>query len=626
MRRTRRRRWVLGAALLLVGGTATTLAPRVIAAGAPAACATTDPGGGDWATYSHDYSNTRNQDQEHTIMSTAAATLAPAWTFSAAANGGGGSFSGTPVVSGGCVYVASDAGNVYALNADTGAVVWSHKLTPSTASVNGTLAVDAAAGLVFANVSNAPNPPFTIALHTADGTPAWQTTVDTQPGSDLYSSPVVYKGVVFVGVSAGAAEVGDASGTKDRYAFQGSFVLLDETAGTVLKKTWTVHPPPNAPSDTMAGASVWSTPAIDPATDRAYVGTGNPFQPYSEPTNANSIIAVDVNPSSTTFGDIVGHYKGNPDTYAASVDKLPCVVLPSNGRYPTGAGSCGDLDLDFGAAPNLFPGPGGTLRVGDGQKSGVYHAVNTADMSGAWQSTLGAPSSVGGIVGTAAAADGNIVGPMTVPGYLWSVSQATGNVNWVTPTADAVHWGEAVSTANGVAYTVDTKGFLDAYDAKTGVPVLHRPIQLGSNVNTVVANLGGGVAIARHMVYAPGGGFIVAFKPSASVPAVPVPPLPGPPGPPGAPGTGNVVAAVPGSFAATYATPVTVITKGGTLTFANLDAASHDVVDDGGKFASPLIGLGQTAGVGGVSSLPAGQYHYRCSIHPNMTGTLVVVG
>src|SRR5205814_3606285 len=102
-----------------------------------------------------------------------------------------------------------------------------------------------------------------------------RTTVDQQPGSDLYSSPVVYKGTVFVGVSAGAAEVGDASGTADRYAYQGSFVLLDETTGTMLKKTWTVHPP-GQPADNLAGASVWSSPAIDTVTSRAYVGTGNP--------------------------------------------------------------------------------------------------------------------------------------------------------------------------------------------------------------------------------------------------------------------------------------------------------------------------------------------------------------
>src|SRR5438034_2645635 len=149
---------------------------------------------------------------------------------------------------------------------------------------------------------------------------------------------------------------------------------------------------------------------------------------------------------------------------------------------------------------------------------------------------------------------------MTVPGYLWSVDQATGNPNWVAPTADAVHWGEAVSSAAGVAYTVDTKGFLDAYDAASGVPLLHRPLEAGSGVNTVVANLGGGVAIARHTVYAPGGGFIVAFRPQGTVPGLPAPPgIPGPA--PGAP-AGSAVAAGPFAFATNYATPVAGVPQG----------------------------------------------------------------
>ena len=70
----------------------------------------------------------------------------------------------------------------------------------------------------------------------------------------------------------------------------GRIVAVDEATGAVLKKTWTVHPPTppgQQPPDDLAGASVWSSPAIDPGTSRAYVGTGNPFQPYAEPVNAN---------------------------------------------------------------------------------------------------------------------------------------------------------------------------------------------------------------------------------------------------------------------------------------------------------------------------------------------------
>ena len=55
----------------------------------------------------------------------------------------------------------------------------------------------------------------------------------------------------------------------------------------------------------------------------------------------------------------------------------------------------------------------------------------------------------------------------------------------------AVAKGNPVSTANGIVYTVDLKGFLDAYDARVGAPLLHRPIALQSGTGTdLVASWG----------------------------------------------------------------------------------------------------------------------------------------
>jgi hypothetical protein len=80
-----------------------------------------------------------------------------------------------------------------------------------------------------------------------------------------------------------------------------------------------------------------------------------------------------------------------------------------------------------------------------------------------------------------------------------------------------------------------------------------------------------------------------------------------------------------------YATPVAVITQGGTLTFANVDNAAHDVVavdrgpDGRALFRSDYANLGQVVPVEGVEELPAGDYAFFCSIHPSMQGTLSVL-
>jgi plastocyanin len=82
------------------------------------------------------------------------------------------------------------------------------------------------------------------------------------------------------------------------------------------------------------------------------------------------------------------------------------------------------------------------------------------------------------------------------------------------------------------------------------------------------------------------------------------------------------VVAGPGAVATTYATPTVAIQHGQSLSFTNLDVPQHDVQGNG--FGSQLIGTGQSTDVGGVDKLAPGSYPFFCSIHRNMTGTLIV--
>ena len=495
---------------------AAALAAAVIAVPAaraadPPACAPSDVEGGEWRSYGHDASNTRSQP-EASLAAADAVTLAPAWTFSSTGAGGSGDFTGTPVVADGCLFVASNGGWVYTLNADTGELVWKAQV-PNEGAINSSVAVDS--GRVFVAVSKT-SAPYVAAFDQATGELAWASDpVDVQAGSDSYASPVVFDGVVVTGVSGGAAELGDQT---DRYAFQGSIIFQDAATGDVLKKTWTIHSP-DEPDDGFAGAAVWSTPAVDPEEKAGYVGTGNPFQPEKEHDHANAVVRFDLDRASPTFGNIVGSYKGNIDEYLPGYSELPCFKWPGGQpTYPQGVGSCGDIDLDFGASPNIFEIDDRNV-VGAGQKSGVYHVFDAANMEPVWTAVVGPPTPVGGIVGSTAFDGQSVFGPVTVPGHLWSVNGVDGGVRWVSATADGVHWGNPVAEANGVIYTVDFKGFLDAYDAATGAPLLHRPLIAGSDTGVGPVLSWGGVSVARDTVYATSGisglpdGFIVAFRP-----------------------------------------------------------------------------------------------------------------
>ncbi|MFL5887364.1 MAG: PQQ-binding-like beta-propeller repeat protein, partial [Thermoleophilaceae bacterium] len=636
--------------------------PQAAAARAMPGCGTADSPGGEWPTYGHDLSNTRFQDKEKLISVADAPLLRPAWTFSTAAAGGEGDITGTPIVSDGCVYVATSRGWVFAMNADTGKLVWKSKF-PRGGSANGTVAIGdrrcgtnarrvrvrrkvrvrtkarhghrahrgrahaarhrhrrkraryrwtwvtvtkqdpvycgtvyVAASRTRAADSCPPGQkcvgPYVAALDQATGATAWSSDpIDQQPGADVYGSPVVFDGVVLLGVSGGAAELGDEA---DRYAFQGSMTFLDASTGRLLEKTWTIHPP-GQPNDDYAGATIWSTPAVDPDAKVAYVGSSNPFRPQAEHAHANAILKFDADRRSPHFGQIVGFYKGLVDTYYPGASQMPCYDVPGNPPpyYPQGLGACSDEDLDFGAAPNLIT-EGGRKLVGEGQKSGVYHFADAQTMKPVRSQIVGPPSSVGGIVGSTAYDGQSVYGPVTAPGYMWSLSTSNAALRWVAPVGDGAHWGPPVAVANGVLYSVDFTGFLDAFDTRSGALLAKRPLLLGGS--GPASPSWGGVSVARNTIYASVGtgslseGFVVAFRPG-DVQDAPTDVqqtlgnvLSGggggspPPGGGGGGGSGgSAIVAGPGAVYSTYATPVATASKGGSLSFVNLDAPAHDV-------------------------------------------------
>jgi plastocyanin len=68
--------------------------------------------------------------------------------------------------------------------------------------------------------------------------------------------------------------------------------------------------------------------------------------------------------------------------------------------------------------------------------------------------------------------------------------------------------------------------------------------------------------------------------------------------------------------------PATVTIKvGESVTWTNQDSVDHNVIADNGEFSSSLLAKGATFS---FTFDTAGTYGYHCSIHPSMTGTVVV--
>jgi plastocyanin len=63
------------------------------------------------------------------------------------------------------------------------------------------------------------------------------------------------------------------------------------------------------------------------------------------------------------------------------------------------------------------------------------------------------------------------------------------------------------------------------------------------------------------------------------------------------------------------------VQAGSTVTWANMDDEPHTVVSDTGLFRSGAIDTSESFSFKFES---AGSYHFTCSIHPRMVGTIVV--
>jgi polyvinyl alcohol dehydrogenase (cytochrome) len=374
----------------------------------------------DWPVYGHDLANTRDAGTEGPAADKVP-SLKEAWRFDSPT----GDFTGTPVVAGGVLVAGDHGGHVYALDAATGKVRWSKDLG---APVNGSAAIDLDAPggpTAFVPVASIGSPHL-VALSLGDGAKRWETTLTDQPGSSEFGSPVFLNGAVYIGTSGP---------NNDDSRARGSLVSLDEASGALRWQTFTVPPGHD-------GAAVWSTPAIDTATGRLYVGTGNN---YHEPTTdtEDAIIAFDA-----ASGQMLGHFQ------ATSNDSFAADNLTSG------------PDHDFGASPNLLSGPDGRALVGEGQKSGVYWALDRATMKPVWHTSVGPGGYLGGVLGSTAYDGRRVFGADTITGQVFALAP-DGTQQWQSADSGGVHLSPA-SVAHDVLYTVEPNGSLVARDPATG--------------------------------------------------------------------------------------------------------------------------------------------------------------
>jgi len=174
-----------------------------------------------------------------------------------------------PAIAGGRVFIGSQNGTVYSLDAATGCIVWTFT---AQGGVRAAISIGArrrsarAAGYA-AYVADQQG--FVYALDAASGRMLWTKKVDDHPLVRLTGSPALYDGRLYVPTSSY-----EEGGRPPGYAcctFRGSVAALDAETGTLVWKSYTIRDAPallRAFADGSelrgpAGGAIWSAPTID---------------------------------------------------------------------------------------------------------------------------------------------------------------------------------------------------------------------------------------------------------------------------------------------------------------------------------------------------------------------------
>jgi len=414
-----------------------------------------------WLLGGKNSQNTRSQPSETTISTANVGNLAPKWAVVVA-----GDVSATPTTDGRTLYFPDWGGNLNALKAATGEVVWQ---TP-VSRYNGVFSysrtspaiVDHGRALIIGDLAafgNAPAGPGAsiIKLDAQTGKPLWMTKVDSHPEAIITANPAVAQNIVIVGV-ASQEEVAADSADYPCCTFRGSVVALDERSGAILWKTYMVPENGGEPGG-YSGGGVWgSTPAIDFKRGLVYVATGNN---YTVPTSVaacqaalNLASCVDANDriDAVVALDLLSgaiRWTFQPQFTDNSTDGCLTGV---NCEQPHQNDS--ENDNDFAQAPMLVNASGRTI-VFAGQKSGTGYALDPDTGALLWRKAL----NTGMMWGSATDGQRIYVASARPPAGWSAVDPVTGNTLWTTsdPTSpNAVGDIGPTSVANGVVYAGST--------------------------------------------------------------------------------------------------------------------------------------------------------------------------
>ncbi|KAJ4847904.1 hypothetical protein Tsubulata_048541, partial [Turnera subulata] len=459
----------------------------------------------NWLNHGGDLHNRRFANKETKISPETVSKLRLKWEFYA-----GKDITATPAIFNGTLYFPSWNGNIYAVKASDGSLVWKQNLQnltgitlPSLFNFLGFNSTVSRSTPTIANdllIFGLYGPGVVAALWRSTGKLAWITQVENHPHTVITMSGTYYKGGLFIGTSS--LEEGES--ISQCCTFRGSLVKLHARTGKILWKTY-VLPDNFNRTGGYSGAAIWgSSPSIDKQRRLVFIATGNlysvplrvrqcqekennqttpshPEECLDPDSHSESILALDLDSGEIKWYRQLGGY----DVWfaACAFINFTSPDCPIPGPNP---------DADFGEAPMMLSvhvnGTSSSKKdiVVAVQKSGFAWALDRDDGNIFCVTEAGPGGIVGG--GTwGAATEGKRIytniansdgknftlkpsNKNTTSGGWVAMDATKGNVLWSTPDPRNSPTYGPVTLANGVLFAGSTsrEGPIYAMDAKTG--------------------------------------------------------------------------------------------------------------------------------------------------------------
>ncbi len=347
---------------------------------------TVDESTPQWNGWGASPANTRVQSAEKAgLTAEQVPNLKVKWAFGYPA----GTVASQPTVVGGRVFVGTYRGQIYSLDAATGCVYW---------AVKNPTGIRSAISIARLPSSNPPRyaayfGDLSATAHALDartGEEIWKTKVDSHPIARITGAPQYHDRRLYVPVTS----LEEVSGSDPKYScctFRGTLVALNAATGKQIWKTYTIQEKAKPTRKNKlgvqlygpSGASLWSSPTLDPEGRRIYVTTGDN---YSDPASKTSdaIVAFDMK---------TGKFLWSEQFLANDAWNVACGTEDET-NCPQARGP----DLDFGSSSILQKLPNGKRVLVAGQKSGMVYAIDP-DQKGKrlWEQRAGKGGLVGGI-------------------------------------------------------------------------------------------------------------------------------------------------------------------------------------------------------------------------------------